>query len=346
LFSLAKYLGSLQPVGKVCPVKFFQGELPMDLPFRRMTIGDVDEARATLSLPSVKSHWDGGISPSRNVERIQSKTLFAFAADAIGCSNPTIVERAVTGPSYSSLERKRLFERLTKGEYRLAAGLARKEPHLRNLLGKLQKRAGHINVERILNWPLWELLDADFNRWEIESVSDQIEVFCYYDEPAPPRPDVYDIERYFHRLFPFDYEGQGCGPEHDCQMLHMAILCLHRALATSNLAQYIITYESLFNKYLNPATFGDDFLIEVVWTETLSHVNRWFRTLELHVDWLETPEELFDRCLNLRGYGIDLRAFCTGRDKLRAIVEYPSLFKEGLGLVYLPDSIEAIKRCI
>jgi hypothetical protein len=318
----------------------------MDLPFRRMTIGDVDKPKATLCIPSVKSHWDGGITPSRNVERMRSKTLFAIAADAIGCSNPTIIERDIVGPSYSSSERKRLFERLRKGEYRMVAGLARKEPHVTNLVGKLQKRARHIDVETVLNWPLWKLLDTDFNRWEIESISDEIEAFCLYCEPTPPHPDVFDIDRYFCELFPFEYEGQGIAGEYDCQMLHMAILCLHRALATSNLAQYIITYEALFKKYLNSATFADDFLIEVVWIEVLSHVNRWFRNLELHVDWLESPEELFDRCLNLREYGIQLRAFCTSRDKLRAEVDYPSLFKEGLALVYLPDSIEAILECV
>ena len=111
----------------------------MHLAFRRIPPEDDNKPVAILRIPGVTSHWSGGgLTSTRNVERIQTKTVFSLGAETTGHSNPTWMERAVTGTSYSSLERNRIFERLAKGEYRVVAGLARQEPTLRTSFGDLR----------------------------------------------------------------------------------------------------------------------------------------------------------------------------------------------------------------
>jgi hypothetical protein len=126
-------------------------------------------------------------------------------------------------------------------------------------------------------------------------------------------------------------------------MLNMAILCLNRAASTLNLAQYIITYEALFDAYLREP-FDDCCIWEVIWIETLSHVNRWFRTLELYTSWIETGPDILDKCMHLRDYGIDLKASYPNWKMLRADVLYPPPFREKFSAICLPNSIKAITK--
>jgi hypothetical protein len=153
---------------------------------------------AILRIPGVTSHLSGGLTSTRNVERIQSKAVFSLGAETTGYRNPTWVERAVTGASYSSLERNRIFERLAKGEYRVAAGLARQEPNLTYVVRRLEELGG--DVEGLLSWPLWELLDGRLDPWDLEKMSDEVEAFSYYCVPAPPHPDVFDNSTLFRRI--------------------------------------------------------------------------------------------------------------------------------------------------
>src|SRR5882757_4289083 len=114
----------------------------MHLAFRRIPAEDDNKPVAILRIPGVTSHWSGGLTSTRNVERIQSKAVFSLGAETTRYSNPTWMERAVTGASYSSLERNRIFERLAKGEYRVVAGLARQEPNLTYVVRRLEELGG------------------------------------------------------------------------------------------------------------------------------------------------------------------------------------------------------------
>jgi hypothetical protein len=229
---------------------------------------------------------------------MQSRILFSMAACAARTQNPSEIERSLAGPEYSAAERSRFYERLKKGEYRLQKGLNRGEKKLENELLRLENKVGPI-VREFLEWPLWAWLgEGDFGWWDLNAQEEELYYFWWRHIPAPPEPNLIDVDRYLHSLL-FHTDSPDPG------MLNMAVYCLKLAELNGNLAQYILTYEGLFNAYLTYDFAGQCYL-EVAWLEIMAHLNRWYRLLELHKRSPESRNEVRDRCRALNDYGIHL----------------------------------------
>lgn len=277
----------------------------MQIAFRRMPFHDEGSNTFPLvQLLGVASNWDGGRTPRQNFDRMFSKAIYAGTVDVVGLSNPTLLEQVIRGPAYSSLTRERLFERMAKGQFRLLAELDRNERRLAASLGLNKVKELDSLFDSVLGWPLWYCLEIRNSLWEISQLGDAIIIANNHRIPyipSPPRPDVNDAARYVSQVFPHE-------SDEDLDMLHMGIYCLKHAEATGNLAQYILTYEALFNTYAR-LEFKSA-LAEVTWIEVLAHVNRWYRTLQVHIPILDRygpTETMLRNWPSLTPYGINLK---------------------------------------
>jgi hypothetical protein len=266
---------------------------------------------------------------------MQSRVLFAMAAGRIGIAHHGILDKAAAGDSADSLNRFRFFERLEKGEYRVAKGFERSEKRFLASLGAVR---GLEDASRnMLSWPLWEWLEPTPRNWELAKRAEDLAEACGYEPPSPPRPDVSDVARYVSELFPAGYLDEW-------KMLHMGIHCLNVAEATWNLAQYIVTYEALFNQFEKLPFEQCD--VVALWTETLAHANQWFRTLELSMTSQGTHRELATSLSTSLGqYGIDLRKTTRiGQEILHLERWYPAVLKGRFPAMSIPDSTEEIQK--
>ncbi|MFM0196826.1 hypothetical protein PQQ65_27360 [Paraburkholderia strydomiana] len=265
---------------------------------------------------------------------MQSRVLFAMAADRIGIAHHGILDKAAAGDSADLLNRFRFFERLAKGEYRVAKGLERREKRFLASIGAVR---GLEDASRnMLSWPLWEWLEPTPRNWELAKRAEDLAEACGYEPPSPPRPDVSDVARYVSELFPAGYYDEWT-------MLHMGIHCLNVAEATWNLAQYVVTYEALFNQFARLPFEQCD--VVALWIETLAHANHWFRTLELSMTSQGTRRELATSLSTSLGkYGIDLRITKpAGLETLNLERWYPTAIRDRFPTISIPDSTEAIQ---
>ncbi|WP_162600726.1 hypothetical protein [Paraburkholderia sp. C35] len=308
----------------------------MQIAFRRI-IRDLpydDPPFTVVRLPLIPSASDGGRTASKNIEHMQSRMLFAMAAERVGIAHHGILDKAAAGDSADSLNRFRFFERLEKGEFRVAKALERRE---KRFLASLRAVRGLEDATRhMLSWSLWEYLEPTLGNWELARRAEDLAEDCGYEPPAPPRPDISDVARYVSELFPAGYHDEW-------NMLHMGIHCLNVAEATWNLAQYIVTYEALFNQFaILPF---EECVVAALWIETLAHANRWFRTLEVSMTSHGTRRELATSLSTSLGpYGIHLRiAKSVGLEILHLERWYPTATSDRFPAISLPDSTEKIQ---
>ncbi|EOH6072764.1 hypothetical protein ACMAVI_001861 [Burkholderia cenocepacia] len=263
-------------------------------------------------LPDLNGNQSWMTSPKRDIERIQCLLTYLCAAKACRTFSTYGIEKRLQGENFRTVERTRFWERTAEADYRLYAHLAREQAIVTEqwkLLQRLTDRA-----EALRTYPLWALLpDKPISTFDLKSRSTEIERFCGYPIPRPPSACVSDADRYIDEVFCGALRGKELKNEVDVYArLLMGVYCLRSAVERSDLAQYVLTYEGLFNTFPLHNTYDIPWIL---WGEVLAHLNYWYRELEI-CPTASSAEEAINECANLKSYGINFISENCGKKAL------------------------------
>ncbi|NTX26717.1 hypothetical protein HT746_06125 [Burkholderia pyrrocinia] len=269
-------------------------------------------------------------SQQRELERMQCILTYLIAWAACGTRTAYGIEKHLMGDNFLVEDRTRFWERVARADLRLYARLDQGEQRATQQWELLRKLTGE--AEALRNFPLWKFLhNSPIRNIELSTEKERVEKLCGYLMPRPPTASVSDTSRYIDELFGGTLSG--VDEKNDDEVyawLNMALFCMRYAEASSNLAQYIITYEGLFNAFICHGAYEISW---IVWEEVLVQINRWCRFLKFRTS-SPSSNEAMKTLKELKKYGIesdttrhDDQVFCCWRsssfaDELR----FPNLY--------------------
>ncbi|UVE70318.1 hypothetical protein L2Y90_31305 (plasmid) [Burkholderia pyrrocinia] len=253
-------------------------------------------------LPDIEADWFWMTgNPRKNIERIQCFLTYLIAAEACDTYAPYGIEKRLKGAEFRNVDRARFWDRVARGDYQLYTRLKRKQStpiKQWELLSSLTNKA-----EELRTSPLWDLLLNDtIPVYQLIYQRNEIERICDYKVPLPPSSSISDATRYVDELFCGTLAGKEFRSDSAIySQLLMGVYCLRLAGAKWNLAQYILTYEGLFNVFFLHHSY--DKFQWILWGEILGLVNQWYRELQI-LPSTSPDEDILDKCMNLQQYGI------------------------------------------
>lgn len=240
-------------------------------------------------------------NPRKNIEHLQCFLTYLIAAQVCDTYTPYGIEKRLQGVGFRNVDRARFWDRVAKGNYQLYTRIEKRQSipvKQWELLGSLTNKA-----EELRTSPLWELLLNDTtSTQQLIAQHYKIEKICGYKVPSPPKPSISDATRYVNELFCGAFEGKEFQSDDAIYaQLLMGVFCLRFAGSTSNLAQYILTYEGLFHVFSRHHSY--DKFQWILWGEILGFITCWYSELEIVPSTLPA-ESIIEKCMGLQQYGI------------------------------------------
>ena len=261
-----------------------------------------------------------------DIEGMQCLFNFHVVIDACKTASSYGIEKVLAGRELQTDNRTRFWERVAKCQVNLYEAVSGKSQIATEQRERLERVTD--SAERLRRLPLWSLLSTEpVAASDLVLRKGEIEDLCGYAVPLPPAASVEDAVRYRNELFSgvhgaLQYRGElsrevleefqntGLIDEKTFYAwLQMGLYYLRLAEATTNMAQYILTYEHLFSVLESGETFG--WVERTIWTEVLIHLHRWGRVLRMYPNGTSVADAL-NECMALRQYGIRFKHQCNG----------------------------------